>query len=225
MQFTTQRAAWALALSMVAGQVGAASIAITNADFEAVQRSDGGIAIGAHAPGWTFVNGTYGVYNPSLAFYSNAQITDPPNSGVIGTMSGPMVAFIFSSANAHLTATTAHSVVAGERYQLTVAVGTRSNSSPGTTYLALLDGDSELARHDVGVGERVVGSFTDITLSYTASAADAGALRVRLGQDGGNHSDFDNVRLTVSAVPEPASWALLVCGAGLLVALRRQRGG
>lgn len=223
LKYSLVKTAAALALCGVAGQAAAVSIAVPNADFEATALGNSAIAAGDFAPGWAFVGGTHGVYNPSTAFYNNPQITDPPNAGVIGTMSGDTVAFFFSTVNSHMTATTAHDVVAGETYALTVSVGWRDNgNSLGATYIALFDGDSQLARHNVTAAELQLGTFTDVSLSYTTTAADSGKLRVRLGHDSGNFSDFDNVRLSVSAVPEPASWALMAGGAGLLLALRRR---
>lgn len=202
------------------------AITVTNFDFEALALPDSGIAIGIPS-GWTVSGGVQGVYNPSAAFYGVAGISDPPNSGVIGTMSGPRVGFIFSSPGAHMTNTTGYSVVTGETYSLTVAVGARVGAGTVGAVVSLLDGDSELASLLVTTAP-AAGSFGDVTLSYTATAADSGLLRIRLGQTGAdNYADFDNVRLSaagVATVPEPAhAWAFGL--AGLAVLRRRRRAG
>ena len=213
----------AVVFSGLLGGEAAQAITVTNFDFEASALSDGAIAIGVPS-GWTTSGGTQGTYNPSFSFYNNAAITDPPNSGVIGTMSGARVGFLFTSPGAFMTNTTTYNVVVGETYALTVAIGDRTfgGSSFGAV-LTLLDGDSVLASQTVSSAP-TVGSFGDATLTYTAVAGDGGALRIRLGQSAAaNYADFDNVRLNVVAasVPEPAHVA--VAGLGMLAYLRRRR--
>ncbi len=174
----------AVAVSGLLGGEAAQAITVTNFDFEASALSDGAIAIGVPS-GWTTSGGTQGTYNPNFSFYNNAAITDPPNSGVIGTMSGARVGFLFTSPGAFMTNTTTYNVVVGETYALTVAMGDRTfgGSSFGAV-LTLLDGDSVLASQTVSSAP-AVGSFGDVTLTYTAMAGDSGALRIRLGQSGG----------------------------------------
>lgn len=212
----------AMILSGLLGGEAALAVPVANFDFEASALSDGGIAIGVPS-GWTTSGGTQGTYNPSSVFYNNAAITDPPNSGVIGTMSGARVAFLFESPGAFMTNTTSYNVVVGETYALTVAMGDRTNGGVFGAVLTLLDGDSVLASQTLSSAP-AAGSFGDVTLTYTAMAGDSGALRIRLGQSGGGgYADFDNVRLNVVAasVPEPAH--VTVGGLGMLAYLRRRR--
>ena len=63
--------------------------------------------------------------------------------------------------------------------------------------------------------------FETYTMSFTADQA--GSVKIGIGtQDGGNIGPvLDNVNLSVSAVPEPASWAMMLVGFGGLGATLR----
>jgi MYXO-CTERM domain-containing protein len=207
-----------------AGPAGA--IAVSNFNFEAAPQANGGIVIGTPT-GWVTSGGTQGFYNPDSGFYSNLTINDPPNSGVIGTMNGPNVAFVFSSAGAFMTNTTGYGVVVGETYTLTVAVGARSTAEAFGAVVSLLDGDSTLTSQTLTVAP-ALNSFGDVTLTYTAVAGDSGLLRIRLGQSAaGGYADFDNVRLDVvtsASLPEPGAVGLVALGALALVRRRGRNG-
>lgn len=218
----------AMGVCMVAvGEAQAVPILVSNFNFATPSLANGGINVGA-VPGWTKSGGTAGNYNPDTTFYNNPQITDPPNSGVIGTMDDPRVGFLFQSQNQSLTNTTSYAVVPGEKYQLTVAVGERNGSNAsafGGWKIELLDGDSVLAVNS-GTTAPAALSFGDVSLTYTAVALDAGFLRIRLSEPGTTYADYDNVRLDatpIAAVPEPASLALLSVGLASLVSLRMRR--
>ena len=203
----------------------ATDIAVSNFNFEANARPDGSAGTG-QLSNWAIVGGAnVGTYNPSTAFYNTPQITDPANSGVIGSMNGPNLAYIFE-AGATITNTTGHAIVLGETYQLTVAVGQRSNAqSFSPVMLSLLDGNSLLASTTVSTPP-AANSVGDVSLGYTAQAGDSGNLRIQLKLVSGLYGDFDNVRLTASAVPEPASLGLMALGLGGLAGMsgmRRQR--
>lgn len=123
-------AALALAASGAA-QATATTIAVTNFNFEVNARPNGGLGA-SDLDGWQISGNrvSFGTYNPDTSYYNTPLITDPANgSGVIGTMSGPNMAFIFGATGegATITTTTGHSAVAGETYLLTVAIGQRLN--------------------------------------------------------------------------------------------------
>jgi hypothetical protein len=207
-------------------QTHAASITVPNFNFEANALADGQIGSSLIA-GWTFAgsSNSFGTYNPSIDYYTNSSITDPPNSGVIGTMNGARVAYIFNStgAGASITASGQHTVVTGETYLLTVAIGQRNatQQSFSRVTLSLWDGDSLLASSDVTTAP-ALGSFGDASLSYTAQAVDAGNLRIQLSVPANtNYADFDNVRLSVTPVPEPATLGLMALGVAVVASRRR----
>jgi hypothetical protein len=108
---------------------------------------------------------------------------------------------------------------AGTTYTLLVDFGFR-NDTGDLAGMALVVGDHTVA----GTGTPLLNSrdWSTYTASYTATADDAGkAIGIVLDTTGAQ-GDWDNVRL--SAVPEPASWALMLTGFfGLGGALRARR--
>jgi hypothetical protein len=223
----------ALAISCGAGlstaalpALAASSVDVPNFNFEAIPLGDGKLG-SFQIPGWTFAGASvsYGTYNPGTSYYANPAIADPPNSGAIGTMSGPRVAYIFDAngTGASVTTRTQHVVAAGETYLLTVAIGQRNATQQafGRVTLSLWDDDSLLATGNVATAP-APGSFGDASLRYTAQAADAGRLRLQLSVPAGtNYADFDNVRLSVTAVPEPATAGLMMLGLAVVASRRR----
>jgi hypothetical protein len=113
--------------------------------------------------------------------------------------------------------------VAGTTYNLSVDFGLRHDQpNPGSATLSLFSGNA-LA---TGIAP-TAGNWSTYTASYTATAADAGkAITVTLNSPG-VQGDWDNVILTAvpgaGAVPEPASWALMLTGFGLAGATMRRR--
>lgn len=216
---------------VAAGPAQALDVVVPNFNFEANARPDGVLASGV-LDGWQVTGNwvSFGTYNPNQSYYGTPLIADtafPSNgSGVIGTMNGPNLAYIFGPtvAGAFITAATSHGVVAGETYVLTVAIGQRFGPPNQQTYspvtLSLLDGDSTLSS-TVITAPPAAGTFGDASLIYTAQAGDSGNLRIRLGIASGQYADFDNVRLTVSPVPEPSSVAAMVLGLTVLGLRRR----
>ena len=203
-------------------------IFVNNFNFESNAQADGAIAVTVPT-GWTVFGGTAGVFNPTAsgAQYSNADFTDTSGPmGIVGTMSGTTVAFLFQGAGSYFAQTTSHSIVAFEEYQLTVAVGGRTlGPSVQGASLEMWGGNSLLGSILV---EGPANSFGDRELNVVSGPGDNGLLSIRLRQAGGNYADFDNVRLTLvaapSSVPEPSSFALAMI-AGLLActATRRRR--
>ena len=116
--------------------------------------------------------------------------------------------------------TVAATAVAGKTYTLMTDLGFRKDV-PDPGYISLLVGTNTVLA--TGGSSPFSGNWATYTATYTASATDAGAaIRIVLGSPG-VQGDFDNVRLSVAGVPEPASWALMIMGFGLTgVALRRR---
>lgn len=86
--------------------------------------------------------------------------------------------------------------------------------APIGTHLATLSGTgAQLTNNE----------FKDFTFSYTATGAETGNLRIAMWAEnsaGGTHVAFDNVRLSLSVIPEPS--AALLGGIGCLLLLRRR---
>ena len=224
----------------------AASIAITNYDFET-----GGLADNSNTafPGviptsWQAVPGAgpsgsfYGYYNPvnDPGGYTSG-VTGSP--GITGTMAGPNVFYFGSAVNGQgIQQTLSSTFSLSTDYTLTVARGTRNSNFNNSLRMQLFAGSTLLASRDVApepVGSR--GTFLDYSTSYAASFANNSANAGLVGQslmirfleidNPGNPQaevDIDNVRLvTAAGVPEPSSGMLLVAGLAALAVMRRQR--
>ena len=131
-------------------------------------------------------------------------------------------------------------LVADAEYSLTVAVALRDGSRTDSDELSdwagavieLLAGDEVIASKiydatDPLLGE--MGEFTDVNLSFITDANTAGLgelMTIRISREiGGDPSylDIDNVRLTVTSIPEPSTVALLLSAlAGLGCFFRRR---
>ncbi len=199
----------AVAAAMSAVPASAVTIAVANASFETLP--PGGLPNGCGTgcsfssgaiPGW-ITTGATGQFQPGSAGFYNF-VPD-----------GLTVAY---SNGGSITQTVGATAVAGRTYTLSTAFGVRNDiANPGS--IRLLVGANTIFATGIAP---TPGNWATYTASYTATLADAGsAISIELVSPG-SQGGFDNVALT--AVPEPASWALMIGGFGLTgAALRRRR--
>ena len=225
--------ATAVAIAVLCGSAAAANaanIAITNAGFESIVLADGtdtpfatagDVAI---AGWWLNSNGPNGggaTFNPAAAS------TIFPG----GVPEGANAAY---AALTSLTQALSATLLPGG-YVLSAMIGNPADrpdaADPAIIQLYLPDtGRVLFASAPVSPGQIPNGSFVEVSASGTIAANDADLgkqLGIRLIAGGppypaGPYYAFDDVRLDVSPVPEPASYAMLGCGLALLV-WRRQR--
>ena len=191
-------------------------ISINNPSFEAPkQASDGDINTGA-VTGWSESGGTIGNFNVSTDDYTTTDSTDS-NGGVVGSMDSTNALFFASTANESVSQTLSESIVVGNTYELTVAVGDRDNGDDAGFagyILQLSDGDSVLKTVSSNASP-ADGTFSDVVLTYTAQAGDSGALGITIGTTNagsGRSTDLDNVRLNYFYYTPAEQWRLLHFG-------------
>jgi hypothetical protein len=122
-------------------------------------------------------------------------------------------------------------------YTLTIAVGNETQSdtslygAPGNLSFSLLANGVAFATKTVPNGSVANGTFADFTLTYTTPSSSSiigENLEIQLAtlpETGTAYQPgFDNIRLdaNVTSVPEPSTWALMVCGALMLCCLIRR---
>ena len=206
--------AGALALTWAAPAM-AGSIAVANASFETPPA--GGYPYGCGAacdysygdpiPGWTSA-GQFGQFQPgppaTLAYFNYV-----PDGVTVAYSNGGTI-----------SQTVGATAVAGVTYTLNVDVGFRHDYPDLGTVALMVGGNTIFAN---GASPQGSGTWADWTASYTATGADAGGPISIVLTSGGAQSDWDNVRLTSGAVPEPATWAMMLVGFGGLGAAMRSR--
>ncbi|MDP3593077.1 PEPxxWA-CTERM sorting domain-containing protein [Phenylobacterium sp.] len=230
------------ALLGAAGAANAATVALENGNFNAGwSQADGDFRpghAGGNPDGWGASGGSgTGHWNPTVADFANEAA-----HGGVGWAHG---AGISSVANGAMLAqkVAGHTIQANTRYTLTLDVGSQMRASGpfgfeiGLLGGGLLDGTgaifAELTNATSGI-TIAPGTFGTVSLVFETGANDAflgQELFILLsGTNGG--AAFDNAMLdasplSVSAVPEPATWAMMIVGfggVGSMVRSARRRG-
>lgn len=222
------------AMFLYCGQVSATPIDITNWGFETEATSasgsagdpttvngttDGAFEFGI-VPGWTVGTAvTYGVHNPDSNIYSSGK----PNQG-------EMMVFIDAGS---ISQTLSSTLQANTKYTLDVDLGRRKdgNGLNAQWKVQLLAGSTVIAEDSITSPDTIgfsQDSWRTLELTYTSGAivTSGQALTIVLDAIGSEYrtSNFDNVRLDASAIPEPTSLVMTVIGlVGLLAYAWRKR--
>ncbi len=219
-----------LAMSSI-GAASATPVTVNNFSFETpILSPSNAITLGTSGntaiPGWTiYTNGGAnfaGVVNPSGSY--PGQIAAPPN----GVQAAYATTYTGGAGNYAGFATSIGQLVTGDLYTLSVDVGRLSNTLFGGFKLIIGYNASGVPGSGVEFSELQVDSthnasdlptagtwkFETLSALYTGTPTSTGHGYVELLGYGPNGSTelFDNVHVTVSAVPEPATWAMMILG-------------
>jgi hypothetical protein len=155
-----------------------------------------------------------------------------------GTANGTQDAWINGVGT--ITSTDSFTIAANTDYVLTVALGERDDigsgqPAPGTMTLSLVDTTGSVTLGSTTVTASTpgltAGTFADFQVSLTpeqialvgGAVGDSMTIQLGQGENGNVQGNFDNVRLDVIALPEPATYAMLFGGLGMLVLVSRFR--
>jgi len=184
-----------------------------------------GEGAGANTPGypipdWTATSESMGVQNGEGYYGDNGSAPYEYNFG-----------WDDSTANFYQVLSGSGSTIEAGTYMLTVALGTRAGGPTAGAVLSLYTASGSSlgtllnTTGVVGAVATGTGTFTDYTLTYNVLAGnpdigDTIAISLAGGNEKGitgiGNDDFDNVRLTFDAIPEPCTYAMMLGGLVLL---------
>ena len=232
---------------LLACPAAATLIIIPNASFEDPDVADNTFTASSGfmpIPNWTFAqtfNGDFGagVWDPVDSDYTG---TTGDNAALPGTASGGQVGYMYlaqtddtmlAEVMAELTPESNLAFIQPLTiYTLTVAIGHSQTFLAGDVKVGLYRGDNQTALSETIIPSAAVpaNTFADFSSVFVSPADDELTdvplvIRVTHTHDGpGERSvDFDNVRLDVTPVPEPAGIATLALGSLAAVTRRRPR--
>lgn len=193
--------------------IGCLTLAATSVNAALVNPSfDDNIVGGASTPvNWSSVGGSHGIRTSIVGLTP----TDGPNQVWINNGSA-----LFQDSG--------ETIIAGTTYELKVSLGAdqQNFSNIESTVIRLYGSDAGTgtALAEITPSGPATTVWTEQTVSFVATGAQATGqtLGVYLGVTSGTQAEWDNVRLTITPVPEPSSAALLGLG-GLALVLRRRK--
>jgi hypothetical protein len=241
---------WAtLGIALVAGVVShAATVTVTNPSFEDPALPPGTLG-NPFVTGWNTPGPVLTEFPPGSGFFVNTNAgnfinTPPGQPDHVDNADGNQLAFIAAFSGNEFNQTLASNFEPGQSYSLTVGVahnygGGNPAFQPDPTAKVTLSlfytdagGRHVLASRDV-VNDALTGLSATHLLDFSAITAALAANDPAVGKpigiamttmspdaNPGGFFDLDNVRVT--AVPEPASIALIAIGAGALLVRRRR---
>jgi len=185
---------------IIQGPASATLITINNYSFESPTLADGAATLGS-IPDWTIVTGNAGVWNPTAANYPG------------GVPDGNNVAYL-SQPSTTISQTTAATVTGSYQYFLQVYVGSDTGTPPTYTIQLVAAGSPDVVLAQAS-GQPTTGSFTPVTLTYTATDPSQYGKPIKINLESSTwRLHFDDVTLNGIAVPLPST--LLLLGSGLL---------
>jgi hypothetical protein len=176
-------------------------ISIANSSFEGPAFGSGGFG---SATAWAEIGSGGGAFRPVMPGLIVNSVPDGFQVGYAGNTSTP--GSLFQDLGV--------SVVAGANYELELFVGSRNDGFTANYLVELLAGSTTVASTSGTISN--TGNFIPVNL--TGLGVGNGNLAIRLSETSATgQSLFDNVRLSVTAVPEPSSLLIVsTCAFGLM---------
>ncbi len=214
-------AATALAASLATPAL-AVPINVVNASFEILPA--GGLPFGGCGPGCAFSNGTTG---PGWVIAGTGGHFQPgPSSGNFAYFNYIPDGITVGFADVGTLYQTIVPLAQLGTYTLQVERGVRSDVLVSPGWVGLNFSNTNSTAYATG-SFASPGTWSTWTSTFTVGAADVGSTISIVLNGAGLQGDWDDVRLDGPAshgvVPEPASWALLIAGFGMIGAAMRRR--
>ena len=200
----------------IVGEATAVSITIVNPDFE----FDGINANSSSITGWTNF-GISGYFTPSLDAHYPLSVRNAQGNVALVNTGGT----IFQTVGVNWAAGTSYTLTLqfGQRDDFDFAGGGAAlgfNSTPGSFA-------SFMSVAEIIASVPTAGTFAQAMLTTSPSPGAIGKpITIRLRETaeiGGVQTNFDNVQLNATPIPEPGAAGLLSLGMAALIALRRHR--
>ena len=206
----------AFAVGILASAPGhAGSITVQNYSFETLTSSGLFVACGGSC---AYSDGV-GIPDWSTTGFATGQWITGGYAGNPPAFDGNVLAY---SNGGTISQTVGPTAVDGTTYTLQVEVLHRTDYPIAATVQLEIGGSvvATSSQPDAGAG-----TWNDWVATYTATGADAGKPLTILLSSSGAQGDFDDVRLSASGVPEPATWTMMLTGFGAVSgALMLRRG-
>ncbi len=200
-----------LVASATIGTAIGAPVTVPDYSFEVSTNVPGGTVVSSGTNWLATGNGGHYLQNFTSTLFEGTDTLPPPGEGTNCFVMGIDGRFGFCWQEIG-------SLQPNTRYTLTIAVGQTYTGGSGVGKIALVNGFSPwqavLAEIPVDSSSVTPGTFSDVTLQYTAGYQATGNLTILMEGDSGTQIVFDNIRLDATPLPQSPTAVLPVVWTG-----------